>query len=40
MMWTHSFLPCEVKNIDPLAYMDAFIDMSLRSLQVEAPGKP
>ena len=24
---------------DPLAYMDAFIDMSLRSLQVEAPGK-
>ena len=39
MMWTHSYLPCEVKNIDPLAYMDAFIDMSVRSLQVEAPGK-
>ena len=39
MMWTHSYLPCEVKNIDPLAYMDAFIDMSVRSLQVEGPGK-
>ena len=39
MMWSHSYLPSEVKNIDPLAYMDAFIDMSVRSLQVEGPGK-
>ena len=39
MMWTHSFLPCEVKNVDPVAYMEAFIDMSLRALLLEPPDK-
>lgn len=37
MMWTHSFLPCDVNDIDPIAYLNTFIDMSLRGLQVSTP---
>ena len=37
MMWTHSFLPCDVHDIDPIAYLNTFIDMSLRGLQVSTP---
>jgi AcrR family transcriptional regulator len=32
MMWTHSFLPCDMPALDPQAYMKAFIDMALRGL--------
>ncbi|MFA9215925.1 MAG: TetR/AcrR family transcriptional regulator [Sphingomonadaceae bacterium] len=32
MMWTHSFLPCEAGPPDPTAYMNAFIDVSLRGI--------
>lgn len=32
MMWTHSFMPCDTGPLDPVAYMDAFIDVSLRGL--------
>jgi AcrR family transcriptional regulator len=33
MMWTHSFLPCDLGDIDPQAYMDSFIELSLRGLR-------
>ncbi len=32
MMWTNNFLPCEADEKDPVAYMEAFIDVSLRGL--------
>jgi AcrR family transcriptional regulator len=32
MMWTHNFLPCDTGPLDPIAYMDAFIDLSLRGI--------
>ncbi|MBA5639130.1 TetR/AcrR family transcriptional regulator [Duganella sp. LX20W] len=32
MMWTHSFLPCDMSALDPQAYMAAFIDMALNGL--------
>lgn len=35
MMWNNSYLPCDKKNIDPQAYMAAFIDLSLRGLRAE-----
>lgn len=36
MMWTHSFLPCgSMHSLDPQAYMNAFIDISLRGLLQE-----
>lgn len=37
MMWTHSFLPCDMPGLDPQAYMRAFIDMSLNGLLAQ-PG--
>jgi len=39
MMWTHSFLPCDPKDIDPVVYMNAFIDISLRGLYLQPPAK-
>ena len=33
MMWTNDFLPCDAGPLDPVAYMNAFIDVSLRGLQ-------
>lgn len=33
MMWNNSFLPCDVKCLDPQAYMDTFIELSLRGLR-------
>ncbi|MES2116419.1 MAG: TetR/AcrR family transcriptional regulator [Pseudomonadota bacterium] len=32
MMWTHSFLPCDMPALDPQAYMEAFIGMALGGL--------
>ena len=32
MMWTHNFLPCDNGPLDPGAFMDAFIDVSLRGM--------
>ncbi len=32
MMWTHAFMPCDTCPLDPIAYMDAFIDVSLRGM--------
>lgn len=32
MMWTHSFLPCDMSALDPQAYMEAFIGMALNGL--------
>lgn len=32
MMWTHNFLPCDTGPLDPVSYMDAFIDVSLRGM--------
>lgn len=40
MMWTHSFLPCDMPTIDPHAYMTAFIDMALRGLLAPEAGAP
>lgn len=39
MLWTHSMLPCEVKDLDPLAYLDTLVDMSLRGLLLHPPGQ-
>lgn len=35
-MWTHSLLPCGMKNLDPDVYMRTFIDLSLRGLLPDA----
>lgn len=32
MMWTHSFLPCDMSALDPQAYMEAFVGMALNGL--------
>jgi AcrR family transcriptional regulator len=32
MMWTHSFGPCDIPSIDPLAFLERLIDMALRGL--------
>lgn len=32
MMWTHSFVPCDPKVEDPVAFMNDFIDQTLRGL--------
>jgi AcrR family transcriptional regulator len=31
-MWVHSFLPCEMGQIDPAVYMSTFIDFAVRGL--------
>ncbi len=37
MMWTHSFMPtCAMPPIDPHAFMETFIDVSLRGLVAPA----
>lgn len=37
MMWTRSFIPaCEMPPIDPRAFMDTFLDTSLRGLRADA----
>jgi AcrR family transcriptional regulator len=40
MMWTHAFLPCDMPTLDPLAFMDAFIDTTLRGLLAQPPAAP
>ena len=37
MMWTNGFMPCEKGPIDPQAYMNTFIDLSLRGMLAAAP---
>ncbi|MCU6496219.1 TetR/AcrR family transcriptional regulator [Rugamonas sp. A1-17] len=38
MMWTHSFMPtCEMPPIDPGAFMNTLIDVTLRGLEAPAP---
>jgi AcrR family transcriptional regulator len=38
MMWTHSFMTtCGIPPIDPRAYMDTFIETTLRGLKADAP---
>jgi len=40
MMWTHSFFPCEDREVDPEAYMDAFLDVTLRGLLPDGDAGP
>lgn len=40
MMWTHSFLPCDMPALDPQAYMEAFIGMALGGLLPPAVKAP
>ncbi|HEU4845222.1 MAG TPA: TetR/AcrR family transcriptional regulator [Burkholderiaceae bacterium] len=40
MMWTHSFLPCDMSALDPQAYMEAFIGMALGGLLAPAVTAP
>jgi len=38
MMWTHSFMPtCEMPAIDPQAFMNTLIDVTLRGLEAPQP---
>ncbi|MBV6323987.1 TetR/AcrR family transcriptional regulator [Duganella violaceipulchra] len=38
MMWTHSFMPtCEMPPIDPQAFMNTLIDVTLRGLEAPQP---
>lgn len=36
MMWTNGFMPCEKGPIDPQAYMDTFIELSLHGMMAPA----
>jgi len=36
MMWTNGFMPCEKGPIDPITYMDTFIEVSLRGMLAPA----
>lgn len=36
MMWTHSLLPCKIENIDPHAFLNAFMDVTLSGLMRDA----
>jgi len=37
IMWTHSPMPCARPPLDPIAYLDAFIDMAVRGLLPDSP---
>jgi hypothetical protein len=38
--WKHSVGPCDQTQLDPLAFLDAFLDMALYGLVPPAPAAP
>jgi AcrR family transcriptional regulator len=40
MTWKHTIGPCDQTNLDPLAFLDAFLDMAVRGLVPDATPVP